>query len=133
MATSPSGGCISSTSPSLRPTSSSDAAPKAMHIRRSVPNWLIRSGCEETSDVLEQQRGAAGLDDAVVDLRDLELGIDLGGDANELTLALEQRDPRAQVRGRSHRGQSRSPVVAATAYAVASSRDSSASALDLGG
>ena len=41
----PCGGCISSTSPSRRPTSSSESAPKARHIRRSLPNWLISSGC----------------------------------------------------------------------------------------
>ena len=39
---------------------------------------------------LEQERGAAGLDRAVDDLRDLEVRVDLGGDANELALALEQ-------------------------------------------
>ena len=49
--------------------------------------------------VLEQQRRAAGLDRAVDDLGDLEVGIDLGGDADELALALEERDPRAQVAG----------------------------------
>jgi hypothetical protein len=47
--------------------------------------------------VLEQQRRSAALDRPVDDLGDLEIGIDLGGDANELALALEQRDPRAQV------------------------------------
>jgi hypothetical protein len=60
-------------------------------------------------DVLEQQRGPAGLHDAVVDLRDLEVGVDLGVDADELAFALEQRDPVAEVGGRGrHRGQSRS-------------------------
>ena len=54
-------------------------------------------------DVLEQQRRPARLDDAIVDLRDLEVCVDLGGDANELALALEQRDPRAQIAGRGHR------------------------------
>jgi hypothetical protein len=53
-------------------------------------------------DVLEQQRGPSGLDRAVRDLGDLELGIDLGADANELTLALEERDPCAQVGRRRH-------------------------------
>ena len=43
----PCGGCISSTSPSRRPTSSSESAPNARHIRRSVPNWLISSGCSD--------------------------------------------------------------------------------------
>src|SRR5215831_3825425 len=40
----PCGGCISSTSPSLRPASSRLSTPSARHIRRSVPNWLISSG-----------------------------------------------------------------------------------------
>ena len=50
-------------------------------------------------DVLEQERRPAGLHDAVDDLGDLEVGIDLGGDANELALALEQRDPLAEIAG----------------------------------
>jgi hypothetical protein len=64
-------------------------------------------------DVLEQQCGAARLHDAVVDLRDLEVGVDLGVDADELALALEQRDPLAEVGGRGHRGQSRASAYAA--------------------
>ena len=48
-------------------------------------------------DVLEQERRPARLDHAV---GDLEIWIDLGGDAMKLTLALEQRDPRAEVFGR---------------------------------
>jgi hypothetical protein len=52
--------------------------------------------------VLEQQRRPAGLDDAIVDLGDLEVGIDLSADTNELPLALEQRDPRAKIDGRGH-------------------------------
>ena len=52
--------------------------------------------------VLEQQRRPAGLDDPVRDLGDLEVRIDLGGDANELTLALEERDPVAKIGRRSH-------------------------------
>src|SRR5215218_5031810 len=43
LSTRPCGGCISSTSSSLAETSSSRSTPKAMHMRRSVPNWLIRS------------------------------------------------------------------------------------------
>ena len=67
-------------------------------MRRSVPNWLISSGCSDLR-VLEEQRGPAGLDDAVDDLGDLEVRVDLGGDAHELAFALEQRDPVAQVVG----------------------------------
>ena len=46
--------------------------------------------------VLEQQRRPAGLDDAVVDLCDLEVRVDLCPDPNELALALE-RAIQAQV------------------------------------
>ena len=67
--------------------------------------------------VLEEQRRPAGLDHAVGDLGDLEARVDLGGDANELALALEQCDPLAEV---SHGGQSRTE----RAYRTASSSDS---------
>ena len=49
--------------------------------------------------MLEEQRRPAGLDGAVDDLRHLEVRIDLRRDANELALALEKRDPLAQVAG----------------------------------
>ena len=52
--------------------------------------------------VLEQQRRPAALHRPVDDLRDLEVGVDLGGDADELALAFEQADPLAQVAGRGH-------------------------------
>ena len=51
--------------------------------------------------VLEQERRPAGLDDAVDDLRDLEVRVDLGGDADELALLLEEGDPLAQVGDRA--------------------------------
>ena len=47
--------------------------------------------------VLEEERRAARLDGAVDDLGDLEMRVDLGADADELALALEQRDPVAEV------------------------------------
>ena len=47
--------------------------------------------------VLEEHRRAAALHEAVDDLGRLEVGIDLGGDAHELALALEERDPLPQV------------------------------------
>ena len=56
-----------------RATSSSRSTPNARHMRRSVPNWLISSGCSEPFGLLEQQRRPAGLDRAVDDLRDLEV------------------------------------------------------------
>ena len=71
-------------------------------MRRSVPNWLISSGSSAPLRVLEEQRRSAGLDDAVDDLRHLELRVDLGGDADELAFALEERDPLAEVVGDRH-------------------------------
>jgi hypothetical protein len=47
--------------------------------------------------LLEEQRRPAGLHRAIDDLGDLEVGIDLGGDSDELALALEQCDPVAEV------------------------------------
>jgi hypothetical protein len=34
-------------SPSFAAASSSFSTPSARHMRRSLPNWLIRSGCDE--------------------------------------------------------------------------------------
>src|SRR5579862_7503944 len=45
--TRPVGGCISSTSATLRATSSSRSTPNARHMRRSLPNWLMSSECCE--------------------------------------------------------------------------------------
>ena len=56
--------------------------------------------------VLEQERRPAGLDDAVDDLGDLEVGVDLGGDADELALLLEEGDPFAQVGRRARHARS---------------------------
>ena len=83
--------------------SSSRSTPKARHIRRSVPNWLMRSGRLDALDVLEQERRPARRDGARDDLCHLEVRVDLRADANELTLALEERDPLAQVAGDRHR------------------------------
>ena len=83
--------------------SSSESTPKARHIRRSVPNWLISSGSCEPFGLLEEQRRPAGLHRPVDDLGDLEMRIDLGVDADELALALEQRDPVAEVARGRHR------------------------------
>ncbi len=54
--------------------------------------WVLRA-----FRALEEERRAARLDDAVDDLGDLEIGVDLGLHAHELTLALEQRDPLTQI------------------------------------
>ena len=88
--TSPCGGCISSTSSSLRATASRLSAPNARHMRRSVPNWLMSSGRSEPLTFLKRH---AGLDDAVGDLGDLEVRVDLGLDLDQLALPLEQVDP----------------------------------------
>ena len=47
LSTSPCGGCSSRISPSFSARSSSFSTPNARHIRRSLPNWLISSGCDE--------------------------------------------------------------------------------------
>jgi len=54
---------------------------------------------------LEQQRRPAGPHDAVDDLRDLEIGVDLSGDPDELAFALEERDPVAKIFQRLERSQ----------------------------
>src|SRR5207248_3833667 len=46
---------------------------------------------------LEEERRPAGLDRAVDDLGDLEIRVDLGGDSNQLTLALQQGNPLAKI------------------------------------
>ena len=51
--------------------------------------------------LLEQKRRAAGLHDAIGDLGDLEVRVGLDGDPSQLALALEERDPLAEVSGRS--------------------------------
>ena len=77
-------------------------------------------------DALEEERRAACFDDAVVGLGDLELRIDPGRDTNQLVLALEQRDPRAQVHGRGQDDQS----ISASAYSTASSSERAVRGLD---
>ena len=52
--------------------------------------------------LLEEQRRAARLDGAVDDLGHFEVRVDLGGNANELAFALEERDPLTQVGGGAH-------------------------------
>jgi hypothetical protein len=47
--------------------------------------------------VLEQQRRPVGLDRAVDHLLYLEVWVDLGADADELALALEERNPLPQT------------------------------------
>ena len=80
--------------------------------------------------MLEEERRSSGLDDAVGDLRDLEIRIDLGRDASELALALEERDPLPEIGERRHRGQSMVASAAAARSAAQRSPTSSASAFD---
>ena len=110
---------MSRMSPSFAAASSSRSTPSARHMRRSVPNWLIRSGSSEPFGFSNRSAGAACLDGAVDDLGDLEVGVDLGRDALQLALALEERDPVAQVLRWRRQGASQSTE--ASAYATASS------------
>ena len=57
----PSGGCMSSTSPSFAAASSSFSTPKARHMRRSVPNWLMRSGCGDPFGCSKRSAGPPDL------------------------------------------------------------------------
>src|SRR6476619_7365584 len=59
--TNPSGGVISSTAETFAPRSSSRSTPSAMHIRRSVPNWLIRSGIDEPRTFRKSSAGPPDL------------------------------------------------------------------------
>src|SRR5439155_9076167 len=67
--------------------------------------------------ILEQERRPAGLDDAIGDLGDLEVRIDLGRDANEFALPLQEPDPVAEI-GERRQG---SPVYGRRASEIASS------------
>ena len=97
LSTSPCGGCISSTSASF----AADVVEPLDAEREAHPplgaELVDQQRMLAALRALEQQRRAAGLDRAVDDLGDLEVGVDLGGDADELALALEERDPLAQV------------------------------------
>ena len=57
----PCGGCISSTSPSFAATASRLGASNARHMRRSVPNWLIRSGCRDPFGLVKSSAGPPAL------------------------------------------------------------------------
>jgi hypothetical protein len=63
---------------------------------------------------LEEECGPLRLDDAVDDLRDLEVGVDLRRDAYELALALEERDPVPEILQRRWRSQWVSSPIAIT-------------------
>ncbi len=57
----PSGGAISSTWATRSPSSSRRSTPRAMHIRRSVPNWLITSGMSEPLTFVNSSAGPPDL------------------------------------------------------------------------
>ena len=57
----PCGGCISSTEETLSPSSSSRSTPKARHMRRSVPNWLISSGSDDPRTFRNSSAGPPAL------------------------------------------------------------------------
>ena len=100
---SPCGGCISSTSASFVATSSSRSTPKREAHAPLGAELVDEQRMVAPLRPLEEQRGPAGLDRAVDDLGHLEVRIDLGADADELALPLEERDPRAQIAGGRHR------------------------------
>ena len=95
--TSPCGGLSSSTSSSFAATSSSRSTPKARHMRRSVPNWLIRSGSREPFTFSNRSAGPPDLTTRSVISVISRSGSTSARDADELALALEQRDPLAEV------------------------------------
>jgi hypothetical protein len=49
--------------------------------------------------LLEEERGATCPNRAIDDLGDLEVRIDLGRDANQLSFTLQESDPRPQIGG----------------------------------
>ena len=57
----PSGGCMSRMSPSFDAASSRRSTPSARHMRRSVPNWLIRSWCGEPFGCSKRSAGPPDL------------------------------------------------------------------------
>ena len=119
--TRPCGGCISSTSPMRAPTSSRLAASKARHIRRSVPNWLIRSGCSEP---LTFSNRSAGPPDLTV--RSLISVISrCGSTSAEMRLSSPSRSRRAIQARRSRGGATARQSISASAAATASSGGSS--------
>jgi hypothetical protein len=73
-------------------TSSSERAPKASAIRFSVPNWFVSTGYAEPSTFPKEECRAARLDDAVGNLRDLEIGLHSDAYVGEFARAPECSD-----------------------------------------
>ena len=66
------------------------------------PELVDQQGMLRALRALEQQRRPVGAHRPIDDLGHLEVRVDLGRDADELALALEQRDPVAQVERDAH-------------------------------
>ena len=93
---------MSRMSPSLAATSSSVSTPKRQAHAPLGAELVDEKRVLRALRVLEEERRPARLDDAIRDLGDLEVGVDLGRDAPQLALALEERDPLAEVSRRCH-------------------------------
>src|SRR5439155_12582238 len=61
------------------------------------PELVDQERIRRAARLLEEERGPARLDDAVRDLGDLEVGVDLRGYAQQLAVALEEGDPVTQI------------------------------------
>ena len=101
-------------------------------MRRSVPNWLIRSGCVDPFGLSNSNAGPAGFDDAIDDLGDLEVGVGLGRDTPELARVREVIQSRRSFGAVATRDQSRETSASSTAaarsrFAPAAPRSSSPS------
>ena len=75
----------------------SGRSPNACAARDGVPNRLVDERKARALDPREQQRRAAGRDDAAVDLGDLEAGIDRGIDDHEVAIAANPTQETAKV------------------------------------
>ena len=119
LATSPCGGCISRTSSSLAATSSSRSTPKAMHMRFSVPNWLMRSGCCEPLGFSKRSAGPPDFTTRSV----ISVISRSGSTSAEMRCSSPSRS-RSAIQSRRSRGVPlREPVYGASVYATAPSSD----------
>jgi hypothetical protein len=61
------------------------------------PEEVGDDGVAAAFDVSEEERGAAPLDDATVNLREFEIGVNFRSDFDEVSLTTEQFEKRAEV------------------------------------
>ena len=115
---SPSGGCMSRMSPSFAAASSSFSTPSARHMRFSVPNWLMRSGCCEPFGCSKRSAGPPDLTTRSVISVISRSGSTSASMRRSSPCALEERDPLAEV---SRRRQGAGQSMDASAYSTASS------------